>query len=92
MRLSQKERQEVKKIIREIFGEVRIYIFGSQLDNSKRGGDIDIYLQGSIRDKRAKRAKAKMLLEEKLLRPVDIVIEENANPLIKREALRGVKL
>ena len=94
MRLSQKEQQEIKRIIQEIFGDVDIYIFGSQLDSSKRGGDIDIFLQlhANGTNLRIKRAKAKMLLEEKLLRPIDIVIDKNASALITKVALQGVKL
>ena len=93
MRLSQKEQQEIKKVLRDIFGDVSIYIFGSQLDSSKRGGDIDIFLQlRASADIRVKKAKAKMLLEEKLLRPVDIVIDKKVSAFIKKEALQGVKL
>ncbi len=94
MRLSLKEQQEIKKILKDIFGDVKIYIFGSRLDDSKKGGDIDIFLQipKPIANKRAKRAKAKMLLEEKLLKPIDIIIEEDANQFIKKEAMQGVEL
>ena len=94
MRLSQKEQQEIKKTLKEIFGDVKIYIFGSRLDDSKRGGDIDIFLQipKPIANKRAKRARAKMLLEEKLLKPIDIIIEEDANKLIKKQAMQGIIL
>ena len=94
MRLSLKEQQEIKKILKDIFGDVKIYIFGSRLDDSKKGGDIDIFLQipKPIANKRAKRAKAKLLLEEKLLKPIDIIIEEDANQFIKKEAMQGVEL
>ena len=94
MRLSPKEQQEIKKILKEIFKDVKIYIFGSRLDNSKKGGDVDIFLQTSkpIKNKRVKRAKAKLLLEEKLLKPIDIIIEEDANSLIKEQAMQGVRL
>jgi len=94
MRLSLKEQKEIKKILKDIFGDVKIYIFGSRLDDSKKGGDIDIFLQisKSIKNKRVKRAKAKLLLEEKLLKPIDIIIEEDANNLIKEQAMQGVEL
>ncbi len=94
MRLSLKEQQVIKKILKEIFGDVKIYIFGSRLDDSKKGGDVDIFLQISkpIKNKRAKRARAKLLLEEKLLKPIDIILEEDANQFIKKEAMQGVEL
>ena len=94
MRLSLKEQQEIKKILKDIFGDVKIYIFGSRLDDSKKGGDVDIFLQISkpIKNKRAKRARAKLLLEERLLKPVDIILEEDVNSLIKEQAMQGVRL
>ncbi len=94
MRLNLKEQQVIKKILKEFFGDVKIYIFGSRLDDSKKGGDIDIFLQipKPIANKRAKRARAKLLLEEKLLKPIDIILEEDANQFIKKEAMQGVEL
>ena len=94
MRLSLKEQQEIKKTLNEIFGDIKIYIFGSRLDDSKKGGDVDIFLQtfNPIKNIRAKRARAKMLLEEKLLKPIDIIIEKDANKLIKKQAMQGIIL
>ncbi len=94
MRLSPKERREIKTILCQLFGEVKIYIFGSRLDDTRRGGDIDIFVQvrkptGNLR---AKRAKAQLLLEEKLLKPVDILIEGEVQNTIAQEAKKGVEL
>ncbi len=92
MRLSQKERREIKNILSQIFGEVTVYIFGSRLDDTKRGGDIDIFVQVKepIENLRAKRAKAQLLLEEKLLKPVDILIEGEVHSAIAEEAKKGM--
>ncbi len=94
MRLSPKERREIKNVLFQIFGEVTVYIFGSRLDDTRRGGDIDIFVQirkptGNLR---AKRAKAQLLLEEKLLKPVDILIEGEVQNTIAQEAKKGVEL
>jgi len=94
VRLSLKEQQVIKKILKDVFGDVKIYIFGSRLDDSKKGGDVDIFLQipKPIANKRAKRARAQILLEEKLLKPVDIILEEDASSFIKEQAMQGVRL
>lgn len=42
MRLYPDEKKTLKKIIAGINGKV--YLFGSRLDNKKRGGDIDILI------------------------------------------------
>ncbi len=49
MRLSHKEIDTIKQKALERFGEnAKVYIFGSRLDDCKRGGDIDIFIQSTI--------------------------------------------
>lgn len=51
MRLPSESVGKIKRIAMAYFGEdSRVYIFGSQLDDSQRGGDIDIYVETSIED------------------------------------------
>lgn len=46
MRLSEWQRDIIKQKALECFGEdVQVYIFGSRVDDTKRGGDIDIYVK-----------------------------------------------
>jgi len=44
MRLSERMQRMIVNGIRSSFGDVDIYLFGSRLDESKKGGDIDIAL------------------------------------------------
>lgn len=49
MRLKPQEIQEIVKIGKSLFGEnCQIYIFGSRIDNTKKGGDIDIYIETNL--------------------------------------------
>lgn len=42
MRLQSKEIQTIIQIAKDIYGEtVQVYLFGSRLNDEKRGGDID---------------------------------------------------
>jgi uncharacterized protein len=43
MRLDEDERKALKYALKDFHGEV--YLFGSRIDNAKRGGDIDILLK-----------------------------------------------
>lgn len=43
MRLSFFEVESIVKIFTEVFGEGKIYLFGSRTDDSKKGGDIDFF-------------------------------------------------
>lgn len=51
MRLSEKEQQIIKSALLKHFGQdSRIYLFGSRTDDSKRGGDIDLYIETSMKE------------------------------------------
>ena len=43
MRLSKKYHQTIKKYFNELF-DGEIYLFGSRVDDNKKGGDIDLYI------------------------------------------------
>lgn len=46
MRLQPKEIQTIVKVAKDIYGEgVKVYLFGSRLDDEKRGGDIDLLVR-----------------------------------------------
>jgi predicted nucleotidyltransferase len=44
MRLSNKYKEVIKKYFFNIFEKGEIYLFGSRVDDNKKGGDIDLYL------------------------------------------------
>jgi predicted nucleotidyltransferase len=48
MRLSNYIVDIIKKSILKSFGDVGIYLFGSRVDDSKKGGDIDIAVDVDI--------------------------------------------
>ncbi|MDX8404971.1 MAG: nucleotidyltransferase domain-containing protein [Mariprofundus sp.] len=46
MRLSEEQQQHIHEAVCLVFGEnAQVYLFGSRVDDSKRGGDIDLYLE-----------------------------------------------
>ena len=45
MRLQKQEIQTILQVAKSIYGQkVKVYLFGSRLDNTKRGGDIDLLI------------------------------------------------
>jgi predicted nucleotidyltransferase len=93
VRLTYKEKEIIKSECKKIFGECEIYIFGSRIDDNKQGGDIDIYIIPKNKDNLfSKKAKLRFFLEEKLFKPVDVIISRDKNRLIEKEALKGIKL
>ncbi len=48
MRLKPHEREKTKDIARQFFGsDARVWLFGSRVDDTRRGGDIDLYIETS---------------------------------------------
>ncbi len=46
MRLTQFEITAIKHVAKEIFGSnTRVFLFGSRVDEQKRGGDIDLFIK-----------------------------------------------
>jgi predicted nucleotidyltransferase len=48
MRLSAIEIRHIKEVIHRADREAHIYLFGSRVDDQKRGGDIDLLVISSI--------------------------------------------
>ncbi|WP_456325762.1 nucleotidyltransferase domain-containing protein [Desulfonauticus submarinus] len=96
VRLSKKEIETIKKVAEEIFGQgTEVYLFGSRIDPTKRGGDIDLYIVPAKREEIFKR-KLRFLVELKLKigeQKIDVVIAKDPARDIEKEALTtGVKL
>jgi len=94
MRLTEWEIKEIKKAAKLVFGEnVRVILFGSRVDDNKKGGDIDLYV---VTDDPSMEKEGKFWIElQKRLgeQKIDIVLSENPERKIEQVALKeGVEL
>lgn len=92
MRVSNYLRKELLNASKIAFKESPIVLFGSRIDDEKRGGDFDLaVMQEMNRDdlKSAKVAFFKYLLLKDLDLPIDIVLYSSANELLKKEINKG---
>jgi len=96
MRLSEFQIKSIKEIAKEIFGDVKIILFGSRVDDTLKGGDIDLYLivdkKPYFLDKPRFLAKLKRKIGEQ---KIDVVIDypQRKKDLIDKEALnKGIEL
>jgi len=91
MRLTNKELDIIKTQTSKIFGESKIYLFGSRVDESKKGGDIDLYIVSKTKeDSFKKKLLLKAKLEDLLFKPVDIVVSKDEDRPIEKEAKKGI--
>ena len=91
MRLTDFEQNAIKQAYHKIFGDGEIYLFGSRVDDKKRGGDIDLYLCPKILDENMFKKKIKFLVELDLTigeQKIDVILAEDKNRLIEQEALK----
>jgi len=88
MRLSQYYRKNIVELFHSIFGEGKVYLFGSRVDDTKKGGDIDLYLEvidkSSLFEKKIKfLSRLKQHIEDQ---KIDVVFNEDPTRLIEKEA------
>lgn len=51
MRLTAAQRERLRTIVRDVFGQdARLMLFGSRMDDIKRGGDFDIFVETQLAD------------------------------------------
>ncbi len=77
MRLSSFEKNSIKEIITKFDPDAQIFLFGSRVDDTSKGGDIDLLLitkRNSFIDK----LKLKVQIKEKIgEQRIDIVLTSN---------------
>ncbi len=93
MRLKDLEQTAILSAVKELDGNARVYLFGSRVDDSKKGGDIDLLVLSDIltRDnKRAIKIKLNELLGEQ---KIDLVLAaDDSDPFVKIALETGIKL
>jgi predicted nucleotidyltransferase len=87
MRLKENEIIQIKQSFESVFHTGKIYLFGSRIDDTKKGGDIDLFLE--IEDKtNLFEKKIKFLAKLKIKigdQKIDVVFNEDENRLIEKE-------
>ena len=95
MRLSKDYQKIIKEKFKEFFKDGDIYLFGSRVDDNKKGGDIDLYLvvknHINLFEKKLKfLSRVKRELGEQ---KIDIIFNTDNTRLIEQEAQKwGIKL
>jgi predicted nucleotidyltransferase len=97
MRLTDFEKNTIKKIAKNIFGTyVKIFLFGSRVDDSIKGGDIDLFIEtanlASLQDKISFISKLKLKLGDQ---KIDVVVnspEQKAKRIFRVAKENGIEI
>ena len=99
MRLTAEQREVIRSAVREIYGEnSRLWLFGSRVDDERRGGDIDLLVRPdssscgyALMDKIRLLGKLERGIGE---RKIDVVIEtpDDQRTIVRIAHERGIPL
>jgi len=99
MRLNDYQVKNIKKSVYSIFGRNSLlYLFGSRIDDTKHGGDIDLLVVPVAGEKDTEFKKLKAISKIQLAlgdQKIDLIVADPNSknpPLIVREALKGLML
>ncbi len=84
MRLRDWEIEAIRSAAQEVFGPgARVRLFGSRLHDDKRGGDIDLYVDGSdtCDDEQARNRFGRLLQQRLGEREIDILYATSGAPV-----------
>jgi len=96
MRLSQEQVAAIVQTFRQVFVHGSLMLFGSRVDDAKKGGDIDIYVEPaqSYEDVFARKVTFLVELKKRIGdQKVDVVLAPYANAELRKEIEQtGVQL
>ncbi len=93
MRLSDRERSAIVSAVHRYDAEAQVFLFGSRVDDTKKGGDIDILVRsvsiGPAERRQIRRAICDSIGEQK----IDILVAADlASPMARLAQSSGVLL
>jgi len=88
MRLANRLKGHIKRCILNSFGDVDVFLFGSRVDDAKKGGDIDLAIDVDLSPVQFRQYKIKFMSE--LLRAgldlkIDLVPFNSSDALLRDE-------
>ena len=95
MRINSQYQETIKNAFISVFGNGNIYLFGSRVDDNKKGGDIDLFIEIDNKQKLFEKKIKFLAIIKRVLgeQHIDIVFNENSNRLIEQEIRKwGIKL
>lgn len=95
MRLTPTQHQCILQATHQNFGaDANVWLFGSRVDDARRGGDVDLYVETDQANTLLTALRCKIALEESLDLHVDLVVKEHGKnkPIYQIAKKQGVQL
>jgi len=95
MRLTPSQIETICTTARQTLGEgAKVSLFGSRLDDARKGGDVDLLVEARQEPGLLARALLKNRLEERLQLPVDVVTAsfDKPSPFARMARAQSVRL
>lgn len=93
MRISPDERRIVVEAVRAYDGAARVWLFGSRVDDRKRGGDIDIAVQSGKIGRAERMLIRRAIVDAMGEQKIDILVSaDGRDPFFKLALEQGVQL
>ena len=93
--MSKREIEAILQVAEDIYGtDVKVYLFGSRVDDSRRGGDIDLLVRTTsekkgILDRVRMAARIKSLIGDQ---KIDIIGDYEDNQVVQEALKNGILL
>ena len=95
MRLTNEQIETIREATHQNFGvDASVWLFGSRVDDARRGGDVDLYVETTRQNTLMSALRCKIELEDSLDLPVDLVVKEpgKEKPIYNLAKAQGVPL
>lgn len=95
MRLTASQIEIIRQAAYQNFGaDASVWLFGSRVDDARRGGDVDLYIESPRKNTLISELRCKITLEDSLDLHVDLIVKEPGKdkPIYQLAKTQGVQL
>lgn len=93
MRLHEYETLIIKETVHSLDPDAAVYLFGSRVDENKRGGDIDLLILSKKLTYSDKLSIKKKFFEKMDDQKIDVLIsKDTTDPFVRRALEKGIRL
>lgn len=94
MRMNPEQVETSVRVIRKYFADAAVWLFGSRVDDTRKGGDFDFYIETSMPDIALPMARARGELTDSLGMKVDLAVNNHSGdkPIFRIARTNGVRL